>query len=89
MNYHQLNNAFAIGDLVQIPQGTILYKSVDSIKKIILDNPTPINIIDKPTIGLVINKSIQDFYIVSIGDKEYLIKSEQMNFALERNKNAY
>ena len=84
-----MDNPFAIGDLVHLPQGTILYRILDTNKKMLHDIPMPIKMTDKPTVGLIINKSIYDFYKVSVGNKEYLIKAEQMNYQNENNKYAY
>lgn len=84
-----MDNPFAIGDLVHIPQGTTLYRTISIDKRIIHDRPMPIKITDKPTVGLVINKSIYDYYIIGIGTKEYMIKSEQINYIKEDSANAY
>ena len=84
-----MDNPFSVGDLVHLPQGTILYRLIDFNAKKINDVPMPIKIIDRPTVGLIINKSIYDFYMVSIGNQEYLIKAEQMNYKSENSNYAY
>lgn len=85
----RMNNPFAIGDLVHIPQGTTLYRTLDSNNRFAYKVPLPIKIIDKPTVGLIINKSIYDFYTVSIGNIEYLIKSDEINYTSEKYIHAY
>lgn len=85
----RMNNPFAIGDLVHIPQGTTLYRTIDNNNTFIYKVPLPIKIVDKPTAGLVINKSIYDFYVVSIANVEYLIKSDEINYTSEKYIHAY
>jgi len=91
VNATLMDNPFAIGDLVHIPQGTTLYKIINPNNSItmIYDRPIPVKISDKPTVGLIINKSIYDFYIVDVGNKEYMIKSDQMNYVEKGYNNAY
>ena len=89
MNAALIDNPFAIGDLVHIPQGTTLYRTVNTEKNMVFDRPMPIKLIDEPTVGLIINKSIYDFYVVSIGNREYMVKTEQINYVKEGSNNAY
>jgi len=83
-----MDNPFAVGDLVHIPQGTTLYKLINSETRFIFEKPIPTKIADKPLTGYIINKSIYDFYIVGIGDKEYMIKSDEIQI-LNGAKNVY
>jgi hypothetical protein len=83
-----MDNPFAIGDLVHIPQGTTLYKLLNTQTKFLFDRPMPIKTADKPLAGYIINKSIYDFYIVGVGDREYMIKSDEIKI-LNGVKNVY
>lgn len=68
----QMNNPFMIGDLVHIPKGVVLY-STENAKP-----PSPQKVNDKPVVALIINKYVTDFYNVSIGQEEYVVKKEDM-----------
>ena len=83
-----MDNPFAVGDLVHIAQGTTLYKVYNNDKKLIYDKPMPVKILDKPTTGYIINKYIDDYYLVGVGNKEYLIRTEEIRF-LNEVKNVY
>lgn len=89
MNQILMDNPFAVGDLVHIPQGTTLYRIIDKNKNFIYTNPQPIKVIDIPKIGYIIDKSVYDFYIVGIENAEYMIKSYEMNLTSEKLKYAY
>lgn len=84
-----LNNKFMPGDLLHIPQGTILYQ------KILLSfngsSPTgvPKEIVKQPTIGLVLDKDTNDFYLISIKDQEFLVHSDNVNIYNEELKHVY
>jgi hypothetical protein len=71
-----MDNPFAIGDLVHIPSGVILYKPI--LPAISRSGPFPAKASEKPTVGLVLNKDIMEYYKVSIGQEEYLLKKEDM-----------
>ena len=68
-----MDNPFAVGDLVHIPKGVLLYESMDENHY-----PIPEKALEKPSVGLVIKKADRDFYKVSIGLNEYLIRKEEM-----------
>lgn len=76
MNQQTMNNPFAIGDIVHLPQGTTLYKILNNDKRFLYDRPMPSKIVERPSIGLIIKKVINDFYMVSIENQEYLIKMQ-------------
>jgi hypothetical protein len=84
-----IDNPFAIGDLVHVAQGTTLYKILDLNKPMIYEKPMPIKITDIPSIGYIINKSIYDFYLVGIGSREYMIKSEELEYYNKDTSNVY
>ena len=85
-----LNNCFSPGDLLHVPQGTIIY---NKIRKQFFGNSypnsIPIKALEKPTIALVIEKDISDFYLVSIKDQEYLIKGCDVSLVNEELERAY
>lgn len=72
MTNSQMDNPFAIGDLVHIPTGVVLYDSNSADKPA---RPQKIN--DKPIVGLVLNKLIQ-YYTIIIGQDEYLVLKEDI-----------
>lgn len=84
------NNLFSAGDLLHMPQGTVLYHK---IKRHFFGSGTanaiPIKVVEKPTIALVMEKDINDFYLVSIKDQEYLIKGYDVSLVNEELERAY
>jgi hypothetical protein len=68
-----MDNPFAVGDLVHIPKGVLLYESFDQNHYAIPDKA-----LERASVGLILQKSYNDFYIVSIGIREYLIRKEDM-----------
>lgn len=83
-----MDNIFYIGDLVHLPQGTTLYRLINNDKKFIYDRPMPIRLVDKPTVALILKKSIYDFYVVSIKNDEFMIRSEEA-FIINGELNVY
>ncbi len=79
---------FIPGDLLHIPQGTILYSKI-KIGDQSFPAPAPRQVIDNPTVALVIEKDINDFYLVSIKDQQYLINGELVNIYNEDLQHAY
>ena len=71
-----MDNPFSVGDLVHIPKGVILYDDNDGRETRTF--PMPERAIDKPAVGLIINKPFPEWYRVSIGETEYLIRKEDM-----------
>ena len=75
----QMDNPFAIGDLVHIPSGVVLYSPIDlSIIKERKVAARAIKALEKPSVGLVLNRDLTDYYRVSIGQDEFLLKKEDM-----------
>ena len=68
----QMDNPFAIGDLVHIPQGVVLYDPISSNKP-----QKPMKINDRPIVGLVMSKLLHH-YTIMIGEEEYLISKEDI-----------
>lgn len=83
-----MDNIFHIGDLVHLPQGTTLYRLINTDRRFIYDKPMPIRLIDRPTVGLILKKSIYDYYVVEIKNEEYMIKSEEA-FIINGDTNVY
>lgn len=69
----QMNNPFMAGDLVHIPSGVILYKPIHE-----WSDAFPAKTLEKPSVGLVLSKDIAEYYKVSIGRDEFLLKKEDM-----------
>jgi hypothetical protein len=75
----QMDNPFAIGDLVHIPSGVVLYSPIklDIIKERKYAAKA-VKALEKPSVGLVLNRDFSDYYKVSIGQDEFLLKKEDM-----------
>ena len=74
----QMDNPFAIGDLVHVSQGVVLYGQTE-FGQLSNTNPfAPKKINDKPTVGLITQKSIHEFYTVSIGNEQYYVRKEDI-----------
>lgn len=73
----QMDNPFSVGDLVHIPKGVLLYddRGGNQTQSYF---PLPEKAIEKPSVGLILNKPFPEFYRVSIGPEEYLIRKEDM-----------
>lgn len=71
----QMANPFAVGDLVHIPQGVVLYFIDDSRVSSVV-SPKKVN--GKSTVALVLNKKYGEYYNISIGNEEFLVKKEDM-----------
>ena len=75
----QMDNPFAIGDLVHISQGVVLYGNSDNFKLGISSSPfSPRKVNDKPTVGLVMEHSMYEFYNIAVGQERYYIRKEDM-----------
>ena len=76
----QMDNPFAIGDLVHIPSGVVLYSpiSLDVIKEHKKYAAKAVKALEKASVGLVLNRDFSDYYKVSIGLDEFLLKKEDM-----------
>jgi len=83
-----MDNIFNIGDLVHLPQGTTLYRLINSDKRFVYDRPMPAKLVDRPIVALILKKSIYDFYVVSIKNEEYMVKSEEA-FIINGDTNVY
>lgn len=68
----QMDNPFAIGDLVHIPQGVVLYDTISTNKP-----AKPMKINDRPIVGLVMNKFVHH-YTIMIGEEEFLVSKEDI-----------
>jgi len=84
-----MNNKFMPGDLIHLPQGTVLYNKIRINTISEYPNAIPIKLLDKPTIGLVIEKDIKDFYLVNTMGNEYLIMEQGVNVYNEELKHVY
>ena len=74
----QMDNPFAIGDLVHISQGVVLYGQPD-FGHLSKSNPfAPKKVNDRPTVGLITEKSALEFYTVSIGKEQYYVRKEDI-----------
>jgi hypothetical protein len=74
-----MDNPFAIGDLVHISQGVILYDlSGYSLMTTTNDFFAPKKVNDKPTVGLITNNPEREFYNVSIGNEQYYVRKEDI-----------
>lgn len=69
-----MDNPFMIGDLVHIPKGVILYAGEK-----IHSPPSPSKVNDKPRVGLVLKRIIPEFYTISVGEEEYVIRKEDLS----------
>jgi phage terminase large subunit-like protein len=74
-----MDNPFAIGDLVHIPKGVMLYEAA-------ADYAIPEKAVSDVAVGLIMRKQLGDFYSVSIGQNEYLIKKEDMTLITTKGK---
>lgn len=84
-----INNKFMPGDLVHLPQGTVLYNKIRQTVNEAYPNTIRIKLLEKPTIGLVIEKDIEDFYLINTMGNEYLIMGQQVNVYNEELKHVY
>jgi hypothetical protein len=81
---------FIPGDLLHIPEGTVLYDIIRvNMNGNLFPAPVPKQVIRNPTVALVIEKDINDFYLVSIKDQQYLINGELVNVYNEDLQHAY
>ncbi len=71
----QMDNPFAIGDLVHIPSGVVLYTPINIIKE---KQARPVKALEKPSVGLILNRDFSEYYRVSIGRDEFLLRKEDM-----------
>lgn len=71
----QMDNPFAVGDLVHIPSGVVLYTPINVIKE---KTARPVKALEKPSVGLILNRDFSEYYKVSIGLEEYLLRKEDM-----------
>ena len=75
----QMDNPFAIGDLVHISQGVVLYGNSDNFYLGMSNSPLiPTKVNDKPTVGLVMENSIHEFYNIAVGQERYYVRKEDM-----------
>lgn len=64
----QMNNPFAVGDLVHIPQGVCLFNSDYKLSIVT----------DKPVVALIVADNRLPYYTILLGDIEYLIEKQEM-----------
>jgi hypothetical protein len=81
---------FTPGDLLHIPEGTVLYDIIRvNMNGGLYPAPIPKQVIRNPTVALVIEKNFNDYYLVSIKDQQYLINGESVNIYNEDLQHAY
>jgi hypothetical protein len=66
-----MDNPFAIGDLVHIPSGVVLYGTSKHYMQ-----PTPLKVIERPAVALVMDKFASEYYSISIGEEQWLVRKE-------------
>lgn len=76
----QMDNPFMIGDLVHIPKGVVYYALSSSRR----DEVTPLKVNDKPSVGLILKKEYTSLYKIAVGEKEYLIKKEDISLIIRK-----
>lgn len=71
---NQMDNPYAVGDLVHLPSGVVLYGTSKNYVQ-----PMPVKVIERPAVALVMNKFASEYYSVSIGEDEFLVRKEAIS----------
>lgn len=84
------DKCFIPGDLLHIPQGTVLYDKLKvNMNGALYPAPIPKQVIKFPTVALVLEKDFNDYYLVSIKDQQYLVNGQSVNIYNEDLQHAY